>query len=121
MVIDPVCGMQLDEKQSAGSIVHDNRTYNFCSPDCLNKFRMNPVKYAGKSTAHTAAHPNHTGGTMQKAEATSERKELAKDPICGMMVNKAIALHTERGGRTYYFCSTGCQRTLSRPSRNSRR
>ena len=75
MVIDPVCGMQLDEKQSAGNIVHDNRTYNFCSPDCLNKFRMNPDKYAGKATAHTAAHSYHTGGTMQKAEAATERRK----------------------------------------------
>ncbi len=31
MAIDPVCGMQVDEKQSAGSIVHNNRTYYFIS------------------------------------------------------------------------------------------
>jgi Cu+-exporting ATPase len=114
MVIDPVCGMQVDEKQSAGSIVHDNRTYHFCSPDCLNKFQANPGKYAGKATAQTAAHSLHID-TMQKADAASARKELAKDPICGMMVNKATALRTERGGRTYYFCSTGCQRTFESP------
>jgi len=115
MAIDPVCGMQVDEKQSAGNIVHDNHTYYFCSPGCLNKFRANPIKYSGKPTAHTAAHLHHTGGTMQKVEVASERKELAKDPICGMMVNKATALRTERGGRTYYFCSTGCQRTFESP------
>ena len=115
MVIDPVCGMQVDEKQSAGSIVHDNCIYYFCSPNCLNKFRANPGKYAGKATAQTGAYSRHTGDAMQKAEAVSERKELAKDPICGMMVNKATALRTERSGRTYYFCSTGCQRTFESP------
>ena len=115
MVIDPVCGMQVDEKQAAGSFVHDNRTYNFCSSACLNKFRANPARYAGLATAHTAAHTHHTGSPMQKTEVAGGRKELAKDPICGMMVNKATALRTERGGRTYYFCSAGCQRTFESP------
>ena len=40
---------------------------------------------------------------------------LAKDPICGMMVDKASALKTERAGRSYYFCSSGCQRTFEAP------
>lgn len=39
----------------------------------------------------------------------------AKDPICGMVVDKAGSLKTEKGGRTYYFCSTGCQRIFESP------
>ena len=42
-------------------------------------------------------------------------KDLAKDPICGMVVEKATALKTERAGRAYYFCSSGCQRTFESP------
>ena len=42
-------------------------------------------------------------------------RELAKDPICGMMVEKSAALRSERGGRTYYFCSAGCQKTFESP------
>ncbi len=41
----------------------------------------------------------------------------AKDPVCGMMVDKATALRSERGGRTFYFCSAGCQRTFESPER----
>ncbi|MBX4893242.1 heavy metal translocating P-type ATPase [Rhizobium bangladeshense] len=41
----------------------------------------------------------------------------AKDPICGMMVDKATALTAERGGRTYYFCSQTCLRTFEDPER----
>ena len=41
--------------------------------------------------------------------------EKAKDLICGMMVDKATALKTERAGRAYYFCSVGCQRTFESP------
>ena len=40
---------------------------------------------------------------------------LAKDPICGMVIDKSTALKVERGGRTYYFCSVGCQRTFESP------
>jgi len=113
MAIDPVCGMQVDEKQSVGNLMHDNHTYYFCSSDCLSKFQANPARYASSSAVHTATH--HTGRAVQKTEVASGRKELAKDPICGMMVNKATALRTERGGRTYYFCSAGCQRTFESP------
>jgi Cu+-exporting ATPase len=41
-------------------------------------------------------------------------RERVKDPIWGMMVDKATALRSERGG-TYYFCSPACQRTFEAP------
>lgn len=43
------------------------------------------------------------------------KSSASKDPICGMIVEKTSALKTERGGRTYYFCSTNCQRTFASP------
>lgn len=43
------------------------------------------------------------------------KKELAKDPVCGMMVDKATALKIERGARTYYFCSENCKRIFKSP------
>ena len=44
-------------------------------------------------------------------------QDVAKDPICGMVVPKATSLKSERGGRTYYFCSAGCQKTFESPER----
>ena len=41
----------------------------------------------------------------------------ARDPICGMMVDKATALTTARGGRIYYFCSPACQQIFEDPER----
>ncbi|RUV67037.1 MAG: heavy metal translocating P-type ATPase [Mesorhizobium sp.] len=49
------------------------------------------------------------------AHASARTGTLAKDPICGMMVDKATALTAERGGRTYYFCSQNCLRTFQDP------
>lgn len=44
-------------------------------------------------------------------------KSVIKDPICGMTVDEATALHVERDGKTYYFCSDHCrQRFLSTPT-----
>ena len=34
-----------------------------------------------------------------------ESKSVTKDPICGMTVDEATALHAERDGKTIYFCS----------------
>ena len=35
---------------------------------------------------------------------------MAKDPICGMTVDEATALHAERGGERFYFCSEHCRK-----------
>ncbi len=61
------------------------------------------------------AHAPHTASVDTVAGA------MAKDPICGMMVNKAGAvtagLISERGARIYYFCSSGCKNTFEDPER----
>jgi Cu+-exporting ATPase len=46
-----------------------------------------------------------------------ESKSVTKDPICGMTVDQATALHAERDGKTFYFCSDHCrQKFLSTPA-----
>ena len=46
-----------------------------------------------------------------------EAKTVTKDPVCGMTVDEATAIHAERDGKTYYFCSEGCrQKFLSAPA-----
>lgn len=39
-----------------------------------------------------------------------ESKAVTKDPICGMTVDEATALHAERDGKTFYFCSDHCRK-----------
>ena len=60
---------------------------------------------------------SHSGRTLAAASSSTGTQALAKDPICGMMVGKATALTSERGGRTYYFCSHNCLRTFEDPER----
>lgn len=41
-------------------------------------------------------------------------ESLAKDPICGMNIERATAITTEYNGKRYYFCSSGCKTTFIR-------
>src|SRR3989344_2763628 len=121
MATDPVCGMSVDEKSAAGKHAHEGTVYYFCSTDCLGKFKANPAAYVhaeakvipmkmavGQSHAHAP-------GMTAAAPKAKTAKEMAKDPICGMVVEKTTALKSERAGRVYYFCSSGCQRTFESP------
>jgi len=46
--------------------------------------------------------------------------ELAKDPICGMVVPRTTALTAERAGRSYCFCSEECRQTFLAPQKQLR-
>lgn len=39
----------------------------------------------------------------------NESNSVTKDPICGMTVDEKTALHAERDGETFYFCSEHCR------------
>lgn len=42
---------------------------------------------------------------------------MAKDPVCGMIVNEKTGIHSEIGGRKFYFCSPVCQNTFTEPEK----
>ena len=46
MVKDPVCGMQVDERQARATSEHEGQTFSFCSEDCKSKFEQDPQRYA---------------------------------------------------------------------------
>ncbi|MCQ4143419.1 heavy metal translocating P-type ATPase [Vogesella sp. AC12] len=113
-VKDPVCGMTVDSSKAAANYRYAGQDYWFCSAHCQQQFVAAPARYAAApaDTGPTAGsqHQQHA-----PASAAIEPGEKAKDPICGMLVNKATALKSERGGRSYYFCSETCLRTFESP------
>ena len=115
--VDPVCGMPVEEPPAAPRTTYQGKTYLFCSQHCLEKFEAAPGRYVRAPAARTPSPADpHSGHDLpMQAASGKERAGLAKDPVCGMMVDKATALHSERGGRTYYFCSTSCQRIFESP------
>jgi Cu+-exporting ATPase len=45
MAKDPVCGMNVDEKTAAATVVHKGTTHYFCSAGCKAKFEKAPAQY----------------------------------------------------------------------------
>ena len=52
--IDPVCGMQVDPSQAAGTSEHTGKTYYFCSRGCKTKFDKNPTEFAASQQANAS-------------------------------------------------------------------
>lgn len=99
-VKDPVCGMTIEINEAKGSSRYNKITYYFCSTHCKEDFDRDPEFYL-KSKREDLQMP--------------VKKEMAKDPICGMVVDKERSLKKEMGGRSYYFCSESCLRTFEAP------
>lgn len=49
MTKDPVCGMQVNEKNAPASSTYEGKKYSFCGQDCKRKFDQQPEKYVHSS------------------------------------------------------------------------
>jgi Cu+-exporting ATPase len=72
MAIDPICGMEVDEK-TALSVEHEGKKYYFCSPGCRDKF-MAEKGLAAPPPAETKPAP----------ESGEQQLEKVSIPITGM-------------------------------------
>jgi len=113
---DPVCGLNVDEgkaKAAGFQGTHKNQTYYFCSPGCKEHFEKNPERYAAKSGGTPKTAGGAAGDKGQEARAVQ-----AKDPVCGHEVDEtqaqASGLTSTYKGKSYYFCSYGCNRRFDK-------
>ncbi len=102
MFLDPVCGMEVQKEDSAGSSTYKGKTYYFCSTHCKEEFDKNPEKYLEEKP------PAESKMDIPKAPA-KEKLELEKSeridlPILGMTcascVQKIEKALLETGGVT---------------------
>jgi len=49
MAKDPVCGMEVDEKNAAAKTEYKGKTYYFCAHGCKEAFEKEPEKYVKSS------------------------------------------------------------------------
>ena len=47
MAIDPVCGMEVDEKTAKHKAEYQDELYFFCAPGCKLMFEEEPEAYVG--------------------------------------------------------------------------
>jgi Cu2+-exporting ATPase len=48
MAKDPVCGMMVDEKKAAATMVYKGTPYYFCAKSCKERFEKNPEPFLAK-------------------------------------------------------------------------
>ncbi|MEO0115897.1 MAG: YHS domain-containing protein [candidate division WOR-3 bacterium] len=58
MAIDPVCKMDVDEKNAPAKSEYQGKTYYFCALSCKKEFDKNPEKYI-KPTQRTTGCCGH--------------------------------------------------------------
>ena len=51
MAIDPVCGMEVDERSSKDKSTVQGQEYFFCSKECKEEFDADPEEYLGGEMA----------------------------------------------------------------------
>jgi Cu+-exporting ATPase len=97
---DPVCQMMVDPANARASYNYNGKTYYFCCPGCLAKFKGNEESFLAKSDCCSGSATTIALGMPTRAH---------KDPVCGMSVDPAkAAASCEFEGKTYYFCHPGC-------------
>ncbi len=82
----------------------NGRTYYFCCPKCVEKFKAAPEQYLSpQAKSLTPLMP------IMPVSPASSSDAIEIDPVCGMKVNPATAKHTYAlNGKTYYFCCPKC-------------
>src|SRR4030043_667041 len=113
-VVDPVCKMTIEDKDAVGTSTYKGTTYYFCSPVCKEDFDKNPDTYLNPPIPPLVK-GGEGGLALVKGGEGGLVGEMAKDPICGMVVPKERSLKREVGSRSYYFCSETCVRTFEAP------
>jgi YHS domain-containing protein len=79
--------------------------------------RMSPWPSETTDRETRAREESNPEGNMTMNESKTTTDAATKDPICGMSVSTATALHTDRDGKTFYFCSAHCRdQFLSSPA-----
>jgi Cu+-exporting ATPase len=89
---DPVCGMEVEEKQAAATSMYKGETYYFCAQSCKEKFDKSPEKYLTGST------DQHTAPTEHKAVqgARTQGGHRVIIPIRGMSC-ASCAVNIQKG------------------------
>ncbi|UCG78083.1 MAG: heavy metal translocating P-type ATPase [Nitrospirota bacterium] len=91
-VKDPVCGMEIDVENSAGTSEHKGNKYHFCSLQCKESFDKNPSTYA-----HGHEHGGHDHDTSENNvdHTCPMHPEVKKEgpgscPKCGMALEPVL-------------------------------
>jgi len=96
--IDPVCGMEIEEADSVGTVDYRGVKYYFCADSCLERFKQNPDEFLTPA----APAPAPTAPPGARVEYTCPMDpQIVRDapgacPICGMALEPRIITLDDR-------------------------
>src|SRR5712692_4765864 len=90
--IDPVCGMSVNIATAEHKLQLGGETRYFCSRGCLEKFSVEPERYA-KPKESTAPEPAAAPGTLYTCPMHPEIRQIGPGacPKCGMALEPVVA------------------------------
>jgi len=99
---NPVCGMDIEERDAAGAVEHRGTRYFFCSQSCIEKFRTDPERYLNAGLA--SAPPLNANTIEYTCPMDPEVGQLGPGacPKCGMALESATFQRPR--ARTEYTC-----------------
>ena len=101
--MDPVCGMTVDPASAAGSHQHGGKTYFFCNPSCLEKFKAKPDKFLGGAIDEgVPAAGSSEVEYVCPMDPEIHQRGPGSCPKCGMALEPAM--YTPPPTRTEYTC-----------------
>ncbi|MBZ5561315.1 MAG: heavy metal translocating P-type ATPase [Acidobacteriia bacterium] len=107
MVLDPVCGMEINPADAVGTHEHGGVTYYFCNPSCLENFRADPAKYLAPAPSppdQRAASADARRGQVYTCPMHPEVQQPGPGacPKCGMALEPLLGAAPL--SRTEYTC-----------------
>ncbi len=93
---DPVCGMQVDPANAAGTSQYQAQAFYFCSKGCKTKFDAHPGQYAAPPMAPAApSHPSHSAPDAREYTCPMHPEVRQNGPgscpLCGMALEPVVA------------------------------
>jgi Cu+-exporting ATPase len=85
-VIDPVCGMSIEDREAAATTVYRGKTYFFCSTSCKTKFDQNPLTFLTAQRVPVSDPSHRTEGRLFTCPMHPEilQAQPGSCPKCGM-------------------------------------
>src|SRR5437867_443790 len=92
--VDPVCGMTVDPAHAAGSYSYHGKTYYFCNPSCLERFRSAPETFVHETEAAKPRVMDQRGGAQPYVcpmDPEVRQSEPGACPKCGMALEPDLS------------------------------
>src|SRR5438552_13418061 len=94
---DPVCHMQVMPETAAGRYDYKGKTYYFCNPRCLERFKANPEQFLGPTKLETSDSKSRISNVIYTCPMHPEVRQMGPGacPKCGMALEPEMAILEE--------------------------